>query len=1268
DVLSGLIPNQSNGFGTVCVPYPLNGLQNGSPDGVALVHNVMGGMVVQFLSYEGTFVATGGPAVGMTSVDIGVLEDGFNLAGTSVRLVGNGDDYADFTWAAPATSSCGSVNQGQTFIPVSSGPVVTFNQSVAPGVCVHERTITRTWTAQDDCGNVNTHTQVISVVDDTAPVLSCPANVTVNLNIQGNASVSTGSLNITATDNCSPAAAVTVANLIYTFDCDDDGTTVPVQFSATDECANTGFCTVNVTVSPYPRCTPVISITDPCVCKDNATTLTNGQFGETILVQSLSGKIWRVDAVSGLFAAGSPAPPVAPTPILSGTILTENPVGSGDYYLSGVHVDAVGYSITVKSEIGETLTIGNKCEYPNPTILSNLNGPFCLFSDQVALTGDPGDANITSQGFTINGTPATIFNPAQGVGTYVIEYTVNGGTPKASGPNDPGCIQKVSKTVEVLATPDVLICNDLVHVSIDADCKATVMPDDVLEGTYGCYDDYFVEIDRTLPYGNGPWGTSVVTSTDINQTYQYRVTHKVSGNFCWGYVNLEDKLEPVVSCADITLFCPITRYEPSYLRNTLGIATALPTIVDCDNTTTEYIDTWHDLSCGEGYNGVADLSAYVDRKWTVTDATGNSTVCVQHLYFKRLHLPDLTLPSVDVNLSCSNANTSPAATGTPSVTAFGRRWDLFPDPGFCELQISYVDLELPVCDGTTKLVRKWTVLDGCAPVSAANPLYHTQIINILDQAGPAMTCPANMTVSTDPEGCCAAIDMPDIVIEDACSRVFGVTGMVTTFEKYTGVQTGMVAFGGSLSDFPTNNYWDLDTMAMFGITPCLPEGSHVVTYTAQDNCGNTSSCTFRLKVEDLVPPNPACDEVTQVAVTGNGQAIVDAINFDNGSFDYCSPILDFKVRRGTSSAFGDDVRFTCSDINNSITITLRVYDLDVPNGTIQPDAFENHYNDCVISVLVEDKIKPICAPPANVTVTCEQFDPTLVLYGKASISDNCCLDGTKTYLGQKGLLHTVSYTAFDTLCNKGTIVRTFRAHDCYGNTSQCTQRIVVNYEQDYFVRFPDDKIVSVCDGTGDYGEPTFYGEDCELLGVTYEDFIFTVVPDACFKIERNWKIINWCTFNPQGNCINVPNPNPNAISNHPTNLPGPIVSPVQLAGDPWKSSIVKINPNDAAATNYSVYYDANANCYTYKQIIKIIDTQDPVAQCPASPVTICDITPNDAALWNQMYWWDLANSTHDLGDAPSDISLTATDACSGSNINFEYQLLLDLDGDGSMET
>src|SRR5262245_15021416 len=35
--LSGSIPNQMNGFGTAVQTYPVNGIQNGSPDGVALV-------------------------------------------------------------------------------------------------------------------------------------------------------------------------------------------------------------------------------------------------------------------------------------------------------------------------------------------------------------------------------------------------------------------------------------------------------------------------------------------------------------------------------------------------------------------------------------------------------------------------------------------------------------------------------------------------------------------------------------------------------------------------------------------------------------------------------------------------------------------------------------------------------------------------------------------------------------------------------------------------------------------------------------------------------------------------------------------------------------------------------------------------------------------------------------------------------------------------------------------------------------------------------
>jgi hypothetical protein len=33
DALSGLIPNQQNGFGTVALSYPVNGIQNGNRTG-----------------------------------------------------------------------------------------------------------------------------------------------------------------------------------------------------------------------------------------------------------------------------------------------------------------------------------------------------------------------------------------------------------------------------------------------------------------------------------------------------------------------------------------------------------------------------------------------------------------------------------------------------------------------------------------------------------------------------------------------------------------------------------------------------------------------------------------------------------------------------------------------------------------------------------------------------------------------------------------------------------------------------------------------------------------------------------------------------------------------------------------------------------------------------------------------------------------------------------------------------------------------------------
>lgn len=141
DVLSGTIPDQQGGFGTVALSYPANGIQNGSPDGIALVYQ--GLTVVQFLSYEGVLTAVGGAANGMLSTDIGVIENGTGAVGESLRLTGSGTGYSDFTWQPSAAASPGAVNPGQTFAGTAGATVALDDPIVTEG---NSGTVTATFT------------------------------------------------------------------------------------------------------------------------------------------------------------------------------------------------------------------------------------------------------------------------------------------------------------------------------------------------------------------------------------------------------------------------------------------------------------------------------------------------------------------------------------------------------------------------------------------------------------------------------------------------------------------------------------------------------------------------------------------------------------------------------------------------------------------------------------------------------------------------------------------------------------------------------------------------------------------------------------------------------------------------------------------------------------------------------------------------------------------------------------------------------------------
>lgn len=90
-----------DGYDYAVIEYPVNGLQNGAPDGLALVDP--DGNVVEFLSYEGVFVAVGGPADGLTSTDIGVSEPGTTPIGQSLQRTAPTEP----TWTGPTAETRG---------------------------------------------------------------------------------------------------------------------------------------------------------------------------------------------------------------------------------------------------------------------------------------------------------------------------------------------------------------------------------------------------------------------------------------------------------------------------------------------------------------------------------------------------------------------------------------------------------------------------------------------------------------------------------------------------------------------------------------------------------------------------------------------------------------------------------------------------------------------------------------------------------------------------------------------------------------------------------------------------------------------------------------------------------------------------------------------------------------------------------------------------------------------------------------------------------
>jgi hypothetical protein len=407
----------------------------------------------------------------------------------------------------------------------------------------------------------------------------------------------------------------------------------------------------------------------------------------------------------------------------------------------------------------------------------------------------------------------------------------------------------------------------------------------------------------------------------------------------------------------------------------------------------------------------------------------------------------------------------------------------------------------------------------------------------MDQTGPSVDCPdgpvtINVYQSSYQQGgphtiCKGTVVIPALtILGDDCSGLnpAGYVTQLWTLGAGTLLQT-VPGNGGTftnvelIADNPFNNN----------------NAQYTVRHVFTDACGNQSDCIYDITVVDKVPPVPVCDEITELALTNNGASgegcsTLPASDLDDGSYDNCGDVYFYAAKMNPFLTppyfyqYYPELEFCCDEVGDNMVIVL-VLDFDpttVPGATL-PDGsiflfpgnpiFEGSFNTCMVTVGVTDKIPPVTLfCPQGQTITCdtylnnyaagvEQGDYSVLNgFGSPQFYDNCNFD----------LTSNVNVNINN--CSEGTITRSWTASDANGQAT-CTQVIQVTHVSDWVVEFPAD-VTAVCTNgqLPDTGEPEIFFDECELIGVSHSDQVFTVVPDACYKIVRTWNVINWCIY------------------------------------------------------------------------------------------------------------------------------------------------------------
>ena len=758
------------------------------------------------------------------------------------------------------------------------------------------------WTAADTSGNSETCQQLVTVVDNEEPTINCPDDTTVYAD--NNTCEATGVvLNIPQTDdNCGVASVSNDAPAGIPL-----GTNI-ITWTVTDDGGLTATCAQNVTVldttPPVPdidslpiRTGDVCVVTtvnppiafDNCgtvnVTTDSATTFTElGTYTILWVYEDGSGNTTEQWQTVNITSASPPVPLVQNLPTIRAqcdTTISVIPEASmcDTLTIAGTTSDPLTYSAQGTYTITWEYTYGSQTStQPQTVIIEDTGDPVISCPADITQDVDPGICEAT-----VNNLIATCTDICGDCFSITNDFADGPGTEDASGlypvgtttvtfiatdsvGNTSSCI--VNVTIIDTIAPQISCSGDLVDYSNNNCSKSLVLPDPVLSDFCSDVTFSWTLSGATTGSGTGSMGTRTFNNGVTTVTY---IASDEEGNTssCGFTVSIEDTIPPVIGD------CPVivnTTTGPGNVDCSVAVNWEEPVAQDnCTTTgnlivtrshnsgdifpvgTTTVIYTFSDeegntATCSfdvvvtddtppvkpilppinaqcdtvpitptttDNCDGIIEGTTITNFPiteqgqtiitWVFTDSTDNYVEATQIVQIEDQEAPqwlDESFFSEALYIEACVESTLPSNTGTPLVA-----------DNCGGVELSYTDAETQGnCQFNKTISRTWTARD-----SSNNITTGVQTIYVSDNTDPILIC-NDTTVAT-------ANDIWD---------PFTLQGI--SYSDECGIDTVFLV-----------DEWYVFNENVAGFCP----DSVFREYTVWDRCGNISTCTFTISVNDL---------------------------------------------------------------------------------------------------------------------------------------------------------------------------------------------------------------------------------------------------------------------------------------------------------------------------------------------------------------------------------------------------------------------------------